>query len=180
MFVCVRSFSPEEEEEDPVGPYDEEQGSSTPNPVDQHPPSNASLRARATTSGTSHHRAPRSRSDNPAQRRSSAASHPHRAQSSHASGRDCDRSFNYNQGSYRRRRCTSGRNGSRPPLEHIPVTIRPTRWYQVVGRGQCGNCRYWGRHQMTSWMCQSCKVPLCLVPFRNCYGSWHRQWCWAF
>ncbi|XP_035029077.1 uncharacterized protein LOC118119321 [Hippoglossus stenolepis] len=174
-------FSPVEEEKDPVDPYDEEQGSSTPYPVDQHPPSNASLPARATTSGASLHRAPRSRSYNPTQRRSSAASHPYRAQSYHESRRTCgdDCCFNYNQRSYRRRYTSgmSGRYRSRPSLEHIPVTIQPTRWYQVVGRRQCSNCRYQGRHQMTSWMCQSCKVPLCLMPFRNCYGIWHRQRC---
>nr|XP_019952101.1 PREDICTED: uncharacterized protein LOC109635390 [Paralichthys olivaceus] len=175
-------FSRVEEEKDPVDPNDEEWGLSSPYPLDQH----ASPPAPPATSAASLHRAPRPRSYNRTQRRSSAASHPYRAQGYHESRgpvfmqHTYGFSFNCNRRSYRRRRYMSGMSGRyrpRPSLEHFPVTIQPTRWYQVVGSMQCRNCRYLGRHQMTSWMCQSCKVPLCLVPYRNCYGIWHRQRC---
>ncbi|KAF1376109.1 hypothetical protein PFLUV_G00227260 [Perca fluviatilis] len=61
--------------------------------------------------------------------------------------------------------------------EHLPVTIQPTKWYQVVGRMQCSQCYAQGWHCMTSWMCQTCQVPLCLLPYRNCYAEWHGQKC---
>ncbi|XP_032384350.1 uncharacterized protein LOC116697131 [Etheostoma spectabile] len=61
--------------------------------------------------------------------------------------------------------------------QHLPVTIQPTKWYQVVGRMRCSLCYAQGWHYMTSWMCQSCQVPLCLLPYRNCYAEWHGQTC---
>ncbi|XP_033978367.1 uncharacterized protein LOC117476102 [Trematomus bernacchii] len=59
--------------------------------------------------------------------------------------------------------------------KHLPVVIEPTKWYQVVGSEQCSLCSDRGRHQKTSWMCPSCEVPLCLMPYRNCYTEWHEH-----
>nr|XP_033956633.1 uncharacterized protein LOC117459675 [Pseudochaenichthys georgianus] len=58
---------------------------------------------------------------------------------------------------------------------HLPVVIKPTKWYQVVGNVQCSLCRDRGKRQKTSWMCQSCEVPLCLMPYRNCFTEWHEH-----
>nr|XP_033469442.1 uncharacterized protein LOC117248448 isoform X2 [Epinephelus lanceolatus] len=84
----------------------------------------------------------------------------------------------YRQRRWRPRRCQPERYRPRvTSSEHLPVAIQPTKWYQVVGSMQCSNCKAQGRHQMTSWMCQRCEVPLCLKPYRNCYTKWHGQGC---
>lgn len=78
---------------------------------------------------------------------------------------------------YGPRGCMSGGYNSRPEVMwlHLAVMLEPIKWYQVVGSMQCSYCRAQGRHQMTSWMCQSCAVPLCLMPYRNCFFRWQRE-----
>ncbi|XP_034407615.1 uncharacterized protein LOC117743834 isoform X1 [Cyclopterus lumpus] len=86
---------------------------------------------------------------------------------------------------FRRRGCNGGRRRYRPrgcmpkctSWEHLPAVIQPTKWYQVVGSMQCSHCKDQGRYQLTSWICQTCQVPLCLMPYRNCYAKWHGQRC---
>ncbi|XP_041645289.1 uncharacterized protein LOC121510947 [Cheilinus undulatus] len=129
-------------------------------------------------------RSPKRRSITPTKwrRRRAAASHPYKAR------RHCG----YRAPVSRRRSCGCCCNCSRrrewlprrrrytltprvSSWEHLPVAIQPTKWYQVVGSMQCSHCKAKGRYQMTSWMCQMCEEPLCLMPFRNCYALWHGQ-----
>ncbi|MEQ2252146.1 hypothetical protein ILYODFUR_018684 [Ilyodon furcidens] len=80
------------------------------------------------------------------------------------------------RGRYRERRFVERRYWPRVTSGvHLPVVIQPTRWYQVVGGMQCCHCKTQGRYQITSWMCQCCKVALCLKPYRNCYAQWHGE-----
>ncbi|XP_037637744.1 uncharacterized protein LOC119495403 [Sebastes umbrosus] len=130
------------------------------------------------TSWSPPHNAPWTRSHR-RRSRGAAASHRHKAQQyrgfrapfsmqrRRGCGCNCSR-WRYTPRRYRQR-VTS--------WEHLPVAIQPTEWYQVVGSRQCSHCKAQGRHQMTSWMCRICEVPLCLTPLRNCYSKWHGQGC---
>ncbi|XP_073338191.1 uncharacterized protein [Pagrus major] len=171
-------------EKDPVDPTDEEWCLSSPFlPLDLLPPPNSSLPS-PSTSWSPPHTAPRIRPIR-------AASPPSRARrflgfrapspTRHRCGGCC--CCNCSRRRFRRRRFRPRR--FRPRIyrpgvatwEHLPVVIQPFRWYHVVGSMQCSHCKSRGRHQMTSWMCQSCNVPLCLMPYRNCYAKWHDQMC---
>lgn len=140
------------------------------------------------TSTPEQHSTPRSMSRTEANRRHrrAAASHPY-----HARGYDrerapastehrCCHNQEYRPQSIMSRRARLRRATATPNLpswQHLPVTIEPEKWYQVVGSMQCEYCKAMGRHQQTSWICQLCQVPLCLMPFRNCYSVWHGQKC---
>nr|XP_020502730.1 uncharacterized protein LOC109993919 [Labrus bergylta] len=173
-----------------VAPKEENPFYSTPSsPLKLHSTSGAILPFPATTP-VPPQRAPRSRSKTPSQwrRRRAAASHPYKARGyrkyrAPVSGRrscGCCCCCNCSGRRYRPRGCVQRRRRYRltprvPSWEHLPVAIQPTKWYQVVGSMQCSHCKTQGRHQMTSWMCQICEEPLCLMPHRNCYALWHGQ-----
>nr|XP_033469441.1 uncharacterized protein LOC117248448 isoform X1 [Epinephelus lanceolatus] len=180
-------FSPEEK--DPVYPNHQEWWFSTlSSPLDLPLLFNASLRSPA-TSWSPPHRALRTRFVPPNQwrTRKAAAWQPYKTRQYHGwrpsvsmqGGCGCNCGpRRYRQRRWRPRRCQPERYRPRvTSSEHLPVAIQPTKWYQVVGSMQCSNCKAQGRHQMTSWMCQRCEVPLCLKPYRNCYTKWHGQGC---
>ncbi|XP_054874440.1 uncharacterized protein LOC129350812 [Amphiprion ocellaris] len=175
--------------EDPVDAEDKEDRLSTPSPVDQgsHAASwsSSQISGRTRSVTPTHLRARRARR--------AAASQPNRGQgynrsrapvsTGHGCVCCCCSQRRYSQGRsvtrrYRSRRYVSSSCMPSAALwEHLPVVIQPTRWYQVVGRMPCGYCKSQGRHKMTSWICQRCEVPLCLMPYRNCYTKWHAQIC---
>ncbi|XP_068583212.1 uncharacterized protein [Cebidichthys violaceus] len=168
-------FSPEEK--DPVDPNDDGWWFSHPSShVDLLPSPSASFSSPASP-WSPPHRAPWPWSR---QRRSrgAAASRPYKARGHHRFRAPVSRFRRGGCHDYRRR--THRPRGYKPNVtswEHLPAVIQPTKWYQVVGSMQCSHCSGQGRHQMTSWMCQSCQVPLCLMPYRNCYAKWHGQRC---
>ncbi|KAK9541961.1 hypothetical protein VZT92_001969 [Zoarces viviparus] len=164
------------EEKDPVDPNDD--GWRFPDPsshVDLLPSPSASFSS-PTLPWSPPHRAPWPRSCH-RRARGDATSHPYKAkghcQFRARDYRRCGGCCNCSQRRYKPR----GYQPNVTSWEHLPVVIQPTKWYQVVGSMQCSHCRGEGRHQMTSWMCQSCQVPLCLMPYRNCYTKWHGQRC---
>ncbi|XP_030298695.1 uncharacterized protein LOC115597125 [Sparus aurata] len=160
---------------DPSDPTDEERSLSSPVlPLDMLPSLNSPLPSPSTSSPPPH-TAPRIRA-----RRFHRfkAPFPMRHSCGGGGGGGCCCCCNCNWRSFRPRRSKLRiyRPGKRK-WEHLPVVMRPCRWYQVVGSMQCIHCEARGRHQLTSWMCQSCHVPLCLMPYRNCYAKWHDQRC---
>ncbi|XP_042357496.1 uncharacterized protein LOC121954218 [Plectropomus leopardus] len=172
------------DEKGPVYSKDEDWRFSAPSSqLDYIPPDNAPLPYPATSQLRS---GPETRPNTSYQGRAreAAASHPYKARRyrrwrapGSMQGR-CDCCCNCCQRRYRPRRYRPRRYRPRvPSWEHLPVAIQPTKWYQVVGSMQCNYCKAQGRHQMTSWMCQRCKAPLCLMPHRNCYNEWHGQSC---
>lgn len=176
--ICLPSSGPAEK--DPVDPKDQEQSSSSPVlPLDMLPPLNSPIPSTSTSSSIPP-TAPRIRPIR-------AASTPSRARRfhrfkapfamRHGCG-SCCCCCNCSCRSFRPRRSWPRiyRPGKRT-WEHLPVVMNASRWYQVVGSMQCIHCKAQGRHQLTSWMCQSCHVPLCLMPYRNCYARWHDQRC---
>lgn len=173
--VCLPSFGPGAK--DPSDPTDEERSLSSPVlPLDMLPSLNSPLPSPSTSSPPPH-TAPRIRA-----RRFHRfiAPFPMRHSCGGGGGGGCCCCCNCNWRSFRPRRSKLRiyRPGKRK-WEHLPVVMRPCRWYQVVGSMQCIHCEARGRHQLTSWMCQSCHVPLCLMPYRNCYAKWHDQRCWV-
>lgn len=56
---------------------------------------------------------------------------------------------------------------------HLPVAIPSDRWYTGVGSLRCAQCQSQRSFNRTSWMCLECRVPLCLLTWRNCYSQWH-------
>lgn len=71
----------------------------------------------------------------------------------------------------------SGTSQSRG-TQHVPVPIvKQTDASQKAtkGRLKCERCLLVDHKRSdTPWKCQACKVPLCLVPDRNCFFDWHR------
>lgn len=182
--VCVCSFSPEEK---PLDPSDDQWWfPDTFSHVDLLPSPSVPFSPPASPWATPL-RAPRTRSSW-RRARGAAAYRPYktngyrnvRAPVFRRPGRGGGSSSNCGRWSYMPDICSPRRYKPHyTSWEHIPVVIQATKWYQVVGSMQCSHCSDQGRHQMTSWMCQSCQVPLCLMPYRNCYAKWHSQWCWA-
>ncbi|XP_034537207.1 uncharacterized protein LOC117811192 [Notolabrus celidotus] len=166
-------------------------------PEKEEPCSSASSSSEATvffpeTSPPPQYRAPRHthRATEKMRRRRAAVSHPYKARGYHvniaptSTGHRCggfccscsQRRYKPWDIMARRARLRAATVAPNVPAgQHLPVTIHPTRWFQVVGSLQCEHCKAKGRYQMTSWMCQLCMVPLCLMPFRNCYSAWHAQ-----
>ncbi|KAM3875240.1 piggyBac transposable element-derived protein 4-like [Diretmus argenteus] len=65
-------------------------------------------------------------------------------------------------------------------VSHVPVPCpqampTETRQKATAGRLQCTLCNQQQpkRRSLTIWKCKACKVPLCLIPDRNCFEKWH-------
>ncbi|XP_031146950.1 uncharacterized protein LOC116044075 [Sander lucioperca] len=187
LTITCKSALDDSEEKDPVEPKDEE-CFSVPSPPSSSFPSPA-------TSWSPAHKASWTRSVTQNQWRA-AASHPYKTRGHHGFRApvfmhhrcgcccccNCShrryRPWRFRPWRARQRRRRPTRCTPRvPSWQHLPVTIQPTKWYQVAGRMRCSQCYAQGWHCMTSWMCQSCQVPLCLLPYRNCYAEWHGQQC---
>lgn len=53
----------------------------------------------------------------------------------------------------------------RSESSHMPVHIDKYR--------RCASCSSKADHRKTFWICSTCGVPLCLLPTRNCFMSYH-------
>ena len=64
---------------------------------------------------------------------------------------------------------------SNPNVAHLPVPLEraPCNSSHRFQRGQCRQCSSKNIEQKTMWQCQSCLVPLCLQPDRNCFLDFH-------
>nr|XP_055061722.1 piggyBac transposable element-derived protein 4-like [Misgurnus anguillicaudatus]XP_055061723.1 piggyBac transposable element-derived protein 4-like [Misgurnus anguillicaudatus]XP_055061724.1 piggyBac transposable element-derived protein 4-like [Misgurnus anguillicaudatus]XP_055061725.1 piggyBac transposable element-derived protein 4-like [Misgurnus anguillicaudatus] len=54
-----------------------------------------------------------------------------------------------------------------PAFPHRPRYIAQD---STIGRRKCKHCRY-----QTPIVCETCHVPLCFQPKRDCFGEWHEQ-----
>ncbi|XP_051502197.1 piggyBac transposable element-derived protein 4-like [Myxocyprinus asiaticus] len=70
---------------------------------------------------------------------------------------------------------TSGALGSCYPIPMGDPASSGSRKNASKGRRRCRLCKEKGIEKTTIWQCDTCLVPLCLIPDRNCFREWHVQ-----
>lgn len=78
-----------------------------------------------------------------------------------------------------------GRPSTSTPIQikkhkpHVPAEIRLQKAAHQPCRStlrRCAKCSVSGHQRRTKWLCDTCKVPLCLGPNKTCFSEYHKQY----